>query len=87
VTWGCEAKASITVPTWTDEVDKAKYDRCPMTMIPDSVHQFMRVRRYHEQFPGAAMPAFVDCAVRFRLANGYYEGKVSEYARYMKQGK
>lgn len=58
-----------------------------MMLIPESVHEFMRVRQYYKEFPGAAMPSYRDVSVRFMLATNYFSAKVNDYTRYLKAGK
>jgi hypothetical protein len=89
VTWGCKDKAQTTVPTFEEEEYgiRKRYWNCPLKLVPDDVHDFLRIRQFYKEFPGATFPTYEETSIRFLKAWAYYHSKTSEYERLVKHGR
>lgn len=93
--WGCEARTLMEEPVFvepdgilTNENEVRKYTlyrfwNCPIKFIPKSINQLMRIKRFYERFPGAAMPGMDSVSFRFVLACEYYDAKYNELTAQM----
>jgi hypothetical protein len=80
--WGCEGKAKVYLPTFEYIENNIHYKlcSCPIKFIPDSVHKFFMIYKYHtEEFPTAPMPAIRNISLRFLLAMRAFNKYRAEY--------
>jgi hypothetical protein len=77
--FGCEKKARKYVECEQENNLEYLYWNCPVTFVPKSVREFIKVYKYYKDFPSATMPKFEDCSPKFIRAVNYLESKKNEY--------
>ena len=54
---------------------------CPLKLIPDSILGFLKVMRFHKDFPGTQMPPYDQISPRFKLAHSAYNVAMSDWIK------
>ena len=81
---GCDGQpAPAPVLEEEDEVILTRYWNCPSLFIPQSIHTWYKMYKYHKDFPGASMANVDSQNSRFLQAYYLYEGHLAEFQKDM----